>query len=366
MTGSIDDRADFSQIRYAQVWEDADVMLEALQIQPGDHCLSIASAGDNALAMLTRDPSEVVAVDLSPPQLACLGLRIAAYRCLEHPELLGLIGSRPHPDRWALFERCRRDGKLSDEHARFWSTRREAIEAGIGAAGKFERYFRLFRKLALPLAHPKRRVEQLIMPKNVDQRLAFYHDHWDTRRWRALFHAFFSRRLMGVLGRDPEFFRYVEGNVASRILRRASHAMTELDPSQNPYMTWILTGAHRDALPLALRPEHFDTIRDRLDRVRLVHGSLESAAEQHGPFDRHNLSDVFEYLSPSDSEQLLEAIVASSNAGARLVYWNMLVPRSRPEVMKKTLIEHRDEADRLLLTDKAFFYARLVIEEVRG
>src|SRR5439155_15927305 len=73
-------RADFSIIRYAQCWEDADVLLDALDIHPGEVCLSIASAGDNTLALLTRNPKRVVAVDLSASQLACLELRVAAFR----------------------------------------------------------------------------------------------------------------------------------------------------------------------------------------------------------------------------------------------------------------------------------------------
>ena len=64
-------RADFSAIRYAQVWEDADVLLAGLDVQPGDTCVSIASAGDNALALLTKDPARVIALDLSPAQIAC-------------------------------------------------------------------------------------------------------------------------------------------------------------------------------------------------------------------------------------------------------------------------------------------------------
>src|SRR6476646_3842988 len=99
--------ADFSDIRYAQCWEDADVLLEGLDVQPGDVCLSIASAGDNALALLTRDPARVVALDLSPAQLACLELRVGAYRNLAHGELLELIGSRPSDRRAALYARCR-------------------------------------------------------------------------------------------------------------------------------------------------------------------------------------------------------------------------------------------------------------------
>src|SRR5437763_53270 len=43
-------RADFTGIRYAQCWEDADILLAGLDVQPGDVCLSIASAGDISLA----------------------------------------------------------------------------------------------------------------------------------------------------------------------------------------------------------------------------------------------------------------------------------------------------------------------------
>ena len=100
-------RADFSRIRYAQVWEDADVLLEALDVRPGDVYVSIASAGDNALALLTEHPARVIAIDVSAQQIACLQLRVAAYRELTHGELLELVGSRPSTRRAALYARCR-------------------------------------------------------------------------------------------------------------------------------------------------------------------------------------------------------------------------------------------------------------------
>src|ERR1700730_7310453 len=81
-------RADFTQIRYAQCWEDADILLDALAIKEGDTCLSIASAGDNSFSLLTQNPAKVIAVDLNPAQLACAALRKAAYVQLEHPEFL--------------------------------------------------------------------------------------------------------------------------------------------------------------------------------------------------------------------------------------------------------------------------------------
>src|SRR5262245_60405560 len=131
--------ADFSTIRYAQCWEDADVLVAALQPQPGHVCVSIASAGDNALALLSQGPARVLAVDLNSAQLACLELRVAAFKELEHSELLELIGSRNSSRRNELYQRCR---KLPSQRCRsFWDSRPADIERGIGSAGKFERYF---------------------------------------------------------------------------------------------------------------------------------------------------------------------------------------------------------------------------------
>ena len=81
-------RAAFDAIRYAQVWEDADILVPALRPKKGDTVVSISSAGDNALALLAEGPERVIAVDLNPSQLACLRLRISAYKHLAHIDLL--------------------------------------------------------------------------------------------------------------------------------------------------------------------------------------------------------------------------------------------------------------------------------------
>src|SRR5260370_41514142 len=135
-------KADFSGIRYAQCWEDADILLEALDIQPGDVCLAIASAGDNALAMLSRDPQRVIALDLSPAQLACVELRVAAYRELNHPELLELIGSTPRVRRGALYRRCR--PQLAPAARAFSAVPAAAVVPGLRTAGKLCGDFALF------------------------------------------------------------------------------------------------------------------------------------------------------------------------------------------------------------------------------
>ena len=356
------ERADFTGIRYAQCWEDADVLLEALVPGPGKSCLSIASAGDNTLALLSRDPESVLALDLSPTQLACLELRVAAYRELQHKELLALIGSIQSDARLRLYQACRKH--LSPNALAFWDGAPSLIAAGIGSVGKFERYFELFRKRVLPLVHPQERVLELLRPKSREDRFTFYKEHWDNLRWRLMFRVFFSRTVMGLLGRDPEFFRYVEGSVAERILRRAQHALIELDPARNPYIHWILTGHHNGVLPVALREENFERIGRNLDRLQWRCCSLEESLSDDQKFDCFNLSDIFEYMSPDSYEQLLRLILPRANPGARLVYWNMLAPRSRPEALAAALRPLAEQSARLFSCDRAFFYSALVVEEV--
>jgi S-adenosylmethionine-diacylglycerol 3-amino-3-carboxypropyl transferase len=356
-------KARFDGIRYAQLWEDADVLVAALGDRRGKTLVSICSAGDNALAMLTLDPARVVAVDMSPAQIECLNIRIAAYRLLDHAALLELLGSRPSERRPALLDRVA--GTLPAASQAFWSPLRDAVgRHGLGGVGKFERYFRIFRRYLLPLAHDRSTIEALFESRPQPERARFMRERWDNWRWRALLGAFFSRFSMGRLGRDPAFFDHVEGSVAAHVARRAVHAAVDLDPSENPYLHWIMTGTHGSALPLAWRAEHFDTIRSRLDRIDIRRGTLETFVTTGEKADGFNLSDIFEYMGPAAFAAVYGSVLDAAHAGARLVYWNMMVPRrapadAAPRVRRRVDLETRGKA-----TDKAFFYSDFVVEEV--
>jgi len=353
-----------SDIRYAQCWEDADILLQALDIQPDSTCLSIASGGDNTLALLSRGPRKVFAIDLNAAQLAVLELRVAGYRELQHAELLALHGSTESRNRQNLYLRCRK--QLSNSARAYWDQRSHLIEAGFGSAGRLERYFRLFRDWVLPFSESRRLIERFLTEKSGAQRVRLYDSEWNNLRWRLLLHIFCSRLVMGRLGRDPKLFRYVKGTVAHHIVKRTRHAMTVLDPTVNPYLHWIFTGRHRDdALPFALRAENFDAIRAHLDRLEWRCCSLEKLLEDPPDgFDAFNLSDIFEYLSPESYERLLRLLIRAAKPGARLAYWNLLVPRSRPESLANELKPLTCLADRLFARSNTFFYGAFVLEQV--
>lgn len=362
LRGGVIERADFSDIRYANCWEDAVVLCEALAPLEGSNCLSVASAGDNCFSLLARGASQVVAADISPAQLFLVELKAAGFRNLTHEELLRFLGVLPSPDRLLLYKNLR--SSISDDARTFWDSRQRTVKSGIIHTGKFERYFALFRRWVLPLIHSEKDIRELENLRDEDGREAFYETVWNNRRWRFLFKIFFGRKVMGFFGRDPEFFRFVEGPVSSAILKRTKHALTKIPTHDNPYLHFILNGNWEDRLPDYLLPGNFDAIRSRLDNLRLVLAPVEEAARTAGsrPFDAFNLSDIFEYVDISNYHSMLETLLSCANPGARFAYWNMLVPRSRPDSLAHRLDPRPELARSLLFKDRAFFYQRFVLE----
>lgn len=363
MSSEIQQRAKFEQVRYGQCWEDATILIEALE-PAGRHCVSIGSAGDNSFALLGAGARQVTAVEMNPAQVACIELRRSAYLNLQHEEMLELLGVRPSERRRMLFDKIA--GDMPEKARNFWKRLPGWLETGAIGVGKFEGYFRLFRTRALPFAHSRRRVRALLEPRTRGERERFYEQVWNNRRWRGIFHLFFSRFVMGRLGRDPEFFRYVEGSVADRILERTRHALVELEPSANPYLWWILTGGFGETLPEALREDRFELIGEalRTGRFKCFEGSLEGWLEEGEQADAFNLSDIFEYMSEANTGRLMERIAAASTPGARWAYWNMLAPRSSPESLRGRVRPLDGLADELFRRDQAFFYSRFIVEEV--
>jgi len=362
MPDRIEQRARFDLIRYANVWEDAGILCEALRPAPGRRMLSIASAGDNSFALLAGG-AEVVAADLSPAQIALVDLKRAAIRRLSAEECAAFLGFRSSgTDRRQTYEQLERD--LAPRSRDFWRERLDDLADGLAHSGKFETYFELFREKVLPLIHRRKTVLGLLEPRDRAGREAFYESTWNNLRWRLLFRVFFSRFVMGRLGRDPEFFRYVEGSVAERILGRSRYALTVLPTHENPYLEYILTGNFGRSLPLYLRPEVYPEVKRNLDKLTLFEGPIDEAAKSGEGFDGFNLSDIFEYLDEPTSTEVYARLLETARPGARFAYWNMLVPRRLSTAFPGRVRYLEAESRELFARDLAWFYSAFVVEEV--
>lgn len=363
-------RVDTRPLRYANVWEDPRVLRRALRVRPGDRVLSIASAGDNAFALLVDDPAVVVAVDMSATQLALCALKKLAIGKLDGPQLrrfLGFDDDSVHVGagfRRGLYRALRRDLPAP---ARAWcDAHDDVIAKGVVRCGRLERYFHAFSRGVLPLVQRKKTVERLLACTSLDEQRAVFAD-WDHAAWRTLFRLFFSRALL-KRARDPEFLAHVGADdVAGVFLRRAERALTETPIHDNFMIASILRGGPvtSHGAPDYLLDEHLDVVRGRLDRLELVLGDLRQVAQQRGAFDAHNLSDIFEYMPQAAAQATWSTLAASSKPSARFCWWNLLVDR-RPRSAASggdALVVDDALSQRLHAEDRGFFYGSVVVAQ---
>ncbi len=365
MPKEIQQRASFNIIRYANCWEDTEILIKALDIKQETRCLSIASAGDNSFGLLSQNPELIVAVDLNPTQLACVELRKIAFAELEYEDVLAFLGFIKSDERLNNYNRIKK--YLSNNVAEFFDENPNLIANGLIHQGKFENYFRMFRNHILPLVHNQKCIKELLLEKTEDQKVQFFNKKWNTLRWRLLFRLFFNRFMMGRLGRDKEFFKYVDSYIISdNIARRVKHALTVLETHNNPYLTYILTGEYEQALPFYIRKENFHKTRENLDKLQLFNGTVTDAIKHYGGgFNAFNLSDIFEYMDDKLFLKVVNDILQESEKGSRLAYWNMMAHRKISDKLPQKVNYLQELSENLFYQDKAFFYKSFYVEEVR-
>lgn len=369
LRSTVKDRPVFQRIVYSQCWEDPEVSRAALELDPSDDLLILTSAGDNVLAHLLDQPRTITALDFSAAQNALLELKIAAIRALPWREYVEFLGARAGVDRVATYRSSVR-GYLGDDARRYFDARERELAAGIIHAGRFQRYLRRFRTAILPLMHNRATVEEFMTIVDRADRERYYDEVWNNRRWRALFTVFFGRAVMARMGRDPAFFKYVEqDDIGRAFLDRARWAMVETSPRDNHFLQYALLGRYPDLEhgPVYLRESSFDRLRQLVDRITLVRGDLEGYLETlgEGALSALYLSDLFEWVSAEHHEAMLRAIARVTRPGGRWVYWNLLVPRSRPDAVADLIEVHAERARELHRRDLAFVYGGFHLESRR-
>ncbi len=352
-------------IRYANCWEDADVLLAALQIKSNDRVLSIGSAGDNSFSLLLHNPELVVAVDINKVQLNLIELKKAAIKALSHKEFLLFIGFSgglhltKNPGRLELFKKV--TPFLSDELTHFWSNRVDLIESGIIYQGKFERYLLKFSHSILPWIHSKKRVQKLFEIESESERIAFFNQEWNTWRWRSLFKIFFSKFVMGRLGRDPQFLKEVKVPVAAFFLNQARKHISADQCPENYFLHFALTGNFGRALPHYARKENYEIIKNNLDQLVTFEGLAEDAFKVYSDFNKFNLSNIFEYMNPETVENVAQNLMENGRKNALYAYWNLLVPRRMSEYLNELKFEQSRSAE-LREQDHGFFYGNFLVD----
>ncbi len=328
------------ELVYGTVWEDAQTVLKALKpVALGNSLLSIASAGDNVLALLTLDPNRVIAIDSNPAQIASLELRMAAFAVLDsHEELLRFLGVVDSRDRLSTYARLR--NKLSPITRTFWDRRPHIISVGIIHGGRFEQFLRFFAAHVLPRVHGAGRIHHLMSLNNPEEQKRFYDQHLNTWQWRLMFRLLFNSTAVRAFSHSTEKENSTRIHLSDYLLDRTRLALTSTPVRANPYIRYVLTGNFdRNCLPYYLRLEHHSIIRSRLDRLVLITDHLERYIPD-GLISGFNLSNVFDHMDSSTVEVAFRHIRKIAAPGSRVLFWTR---QTNPRPPKHTDIIRDDE-----------------------
>ncbi len=358
MSKNLEEKVNFGIVRYANCWEDAHLLLHALKPTKGDRILSIASGGDNSFSLLCNDPEVVIAVDISLPQLHLIELKYCAIKLLERNEIISFLGFTPGEKRMDIFDKIK--VHLSPAARSFWEGKLPDIKSGIIHSGKFEKYFQLFVRRILPLVHSQKTVNDLLAAKTAQEQVYFYNHKWNNWRWRILFKIFFSKILMGNLGRDKAFLAEVKVKVGPHIFNRAEQELQSVHAQQNGFLRYALTAGFGDWLPHYLRKEIFFSIKENIHKLQLQHAPLDRLLLTQKKFDCMNLSNIFEYMNPRVFKNTGTIIINSIAKKGRIAYWNLMVPRSLAVTFPENLL--RENTSLLLKHDEGFFYDRFNLD----
>ncbi|MFZ5553348.1 MAG: DUF3419 family protein [Bacteroidota bacterium] len=350
----------FDFIRYANCWEDAELLIQGLQPRVGSRLISICSAGDNTFSLLTTRPKEIIAADVNSTQLFLTALKIAAIRNLDRENYLRFAGFRECYERWDIYQRFKKD--LDSESKLYWDNHKREIENGIIFNGKFEKYFRFFSKRILPLIHSKKNREKMFAGKNESDQQKFYNDTWNNRRWRIFFRLFFSKFVMGKFGRDPKFLEQVKMNVSDYIFARSAAHLSSVAARDNYMLHFILQGQYGNRLPHYVKEENYSLIQNQVGKIILKKGLIQDIAGENGKFDGFNLSDIFEYLPEDVFREISMKLFSAAETNAKFAYWNLMVPRNMSEVLPGEVKRNESLSEELTKIDKGFFYHKFCID----
>ena len=165
-----------------------------------------------------------------------------------------------------------------------------------------------------------------------------------------------------MLGRrlDPSWFAHAEvPSFGEHFFRLGEHVVAELPARSNYFLAQVLLGRYLDevTVPDYLKEVHFETIRNRLDRLTVVTADIGEAlgALPRASIDCFALSNVFEY-SPRDLfDRSLASLVRAARPEARLSLRNLLAPRrlaGHPSFVVDTTL-----SGRLRDADRGFIYS---------
>ncbi len=323
----------FNGLVYSQIWEDPDVDMKAMALESHHHVVAISSGGCNVLSYLTANPAKITAVDLSPAHVALVKLKIAGLKYL--------------PD-WQTFYRFFGEAKSSKNYSDYDEYLRENIDVQTqlywesrlpNGRRRLSRFARnIYRQGLLGrfigAGHLLSRLVGTDLNRlTLCETLAEQHAFFDAEiaplfdksivKWLTNYRA----SLFGLGIPPTQYDALSDGKPMAEVLRDRLEKLACGFPMSDNYFAWqaFNRGYAPNAsgpLPPYLQSKQFDVLRQRVDRVSILHASLTDtiAAMPAASAHRFVLLDAQDWMNDEQLNALWSAITAAAAPGARVIF----------------------------------------------
>lgn len=363
LPGAVDDRLFFAQVR-----EDPRLEVAALKGHLHGPIAIVTSGGCTALTLLSEGAEHVIGVDFNRTQNHVCELKAVAVAQLGSAAAAALIGgSRTDADRFEMYQKVR--PALSPGAQAYWDARSSAIRAGVLNAGVTERLMRVIAGSVRLLVHGRKGVERLLAQSGQAEQRRFYDEQWNTRRWRLLFQVLCNRLILRRTY-DPAFFEHASNPSFARHFHHAAElALRELPATENYFLQFMFAGHYPPAaMPAYLDEANGTRLAQTGERLTLVDaGFADYLREQpDGSIAGFALSNICEWLTDEQTDELFAQIVRTARPGARLVFRNFVGWTEVPQRWRGVVVEDRELGAELTPLDRSLCQRRIAVCDIRN
>ncbi len=366
----------FSGLVYAQIWEDPDVDMEAMELAPGHRIVTIASGGCNVLAYLTRRPARIDAVDLNRTHIALNRLKLAAIEHLPaYGDVVRFFGKPDQKHNSQAYDRfvARRLDSASRAYwqGRNWRGKRriDLFQGNIYRAGLLGWFMTAAHWIAR--AHgvdPSGMMQSGCLREQrrfFDEQLAPLFDRplirWATSRKASLF----------GLGIPPAQYdellsatddRTMATVLCQRLEKLACHFPVEQNYFARQAFGRSYAGPPGAAVPAYLDPAHYATIRKGIGSVTLHNRNFTDllSRKPETSVDRFVLLDAQDWMNDAQLNQLWSQIDRTATPGARVIFRTAGEPTILPGRVSDPILNRwqyrREQSEALCRCDRSAIY----------
>ncbi|MBV8185753.1 MAG: DUF3419 family protein [Alphaproteobacteria bacterium] len=344
----------FQGLVYTQIWEDPEIDLEALEVDPSSHVVAIASGGCNVLSYLTADPAHITAVDLSRAHVALNRLKlVAASRLPSWDMFYRFFGAADDEANIEAYERL--IAPHLDAHSRSYWEGRTVQDLGRRRISIFARNAYRHGVLGrfIGIAHTTARVygvnlSEILSARSLEEQRLFFESMLaplfdkPAVRW-----ATGTRLTLYGLGIPPaQYEALAGGSTMGDVLRERVERLACGFSLNDNYFAWQAFGRRYSdeddgPLPPYLRREQFDAVRARVDRVEVLNRSVTEylAACPDASRDRYVLLDAQDWMTDQQLNALWREITRTARPGARVIFRTAAIPSLLPGRVDSAILD---------------------------